>query len=176
MTAAICAALDCEHCQDHGGHFQERQIKKTPFLNFWQCKASGHILLCLNLGTTFNFNGSFNKALKKKVEQDQNAIFALIVKARKLSLPVDIQCDVFEKRILPVLLYGCENWGFSNLDHIEVFQWKFLKIILKIKKDTPSCTVYGKSESSPSSCVKEKRTLNLWIRVSEGKRILNCQV
>ena len=53
--------------------------------------------------------------------------------------------DLFDKMILPILLYGCEIWGFENLDNIEVFYRKFLKYILKVNQQTPNCMVYGET-------------------------------
>ena len=35
---------------------------------------------------------------------------------RKDGLSVNIQLDLFEKMVKPILLYGCEVWGFSNND------------------------------------------------------------
>ena len=38
---------------------------------------------------------------------------------RKHGLSVKIQLDLFDKMVKPILLYGCEVWGFSNNDIIE---------------------------------------------------------
>ena len=67
------------------------------------------------LGTVFNFNGRFTKAIKKQVNQARKAMFSLITKSRRLALPVDIQCELFDKIVVPILLYGSEVWGYSNL-------------------------------------------------------------
>jgi predicted DNA-binding protein YlxM (UPF0122 family) len=73
------------------------------------------------LGTTFNYNGRFCKAISKQVNQATRAMFALNTKAKKLSLPVDIQLELFECTLVPILLYGCEIWGLGDINHIEVF-------------------------------------------------------
>ena len=65
------------------------------------------------------------KAIKKQVNQASNAMFSLIIKSRRLALPVDIQCELFDKIVVPILLYGSEVWGYSNLLQIEVFYKKF---------------------------------------------------
>ena len=65
-------------------------------------------------------------------------MFNLTTKARKLDLPIDIQCELFDQLIMPILLYGCEIWGFQNLDQIERFHRKFLKS-LKLNRSTANC-------------------------------------
>ena len=35
-------------------------------------------------------------------------------KRRKLELPMDIQLDLFDKPILPIMTYGCEVWGYER--------------------------------------------------------------
>ena len=67
-------------------------------------------------------------------------MFSMLVKARQLSLPIDIKCDLFDKIVLPVLLYGCEIWGHRSIDKLEIFYRNFL---LKLNKSTPSGMVYG---------------------------------
>ena len=39
-----------------------------------------------------------------------------------------------EKNVTPILLYGCEIWGFSKLDIIEKVHLKFCKLSLNLKK------------------------------------------
>ena len=40
-------------------------------------------------------------------------------KIRNLDLPIDIIIDLFNKTVKPILLYGCELWGISNIDILE---------------------------------------------------------
>jgi hypothetical protein len=37
---------------------------------------------------------------------------------RKHGLSVKIQLDLFDKMVKPILLYGCEVWGFSNNNNL----------------------------------------------------------
>ena len=52
---------------------------------------------------------------------------------RKHGLSVKIQLDLFDKMVKPILLYGCEVWGFSNNDIIEK-----VHSLLHLKSSTPS--------------------------------------
>ena len=66
-------------------------------------------------------------------------------------LPIDIVLDLFDKMILPILLYGSEIWGYENLDSIEVFYRAFLRYILRLNKQTTNCMVYGEAGRKPLS-------------------------
>ena len=95
------------------------------------------------LGVTFNYNGSFKKAISKQITQARKAMFLLLQKAKVLRLPADIVCELFEVCVVPVLLYGSEIWGFENPRDIEIFHRKFLRIILRSYRFTPNCMLYG---------------------------------
>jgi hypothetical protein len=61
-------------------------------------------------------------------------MFIVLKKARKLNLPIDMQLELFDTMVVPILLYGAEMWGFENCNIIENFQMQFSKTILKVKK------------------------------------------
>ena len=66
------------------------------------------------LGTTFNYNGTFNKAKAKQALQAKKATFSLITKIKQLNLTFETSIELFERLIIPVLLYGSEIWGYEN--------------------------------------------------------------
>ena len=70
------------------------------------------------LGVNFSRTGSFK------------AMYSVITKCRSHNLSIDCKLDLFDKIIKPVMLYGCEIWGFSNLSLIERLHLKFCKHIL----------------------------------------------
>ena len=121
------------------------------------------------LGVKFNYNGSFTKAMEKQIDQARKAMFSMLTKARRLQLPVDIQIDLFDKTVLPILLYGSEVWGSGNISDVEVFYRKFLKIILKVGKSTPNCMVYGETGKLPLQLNISKRMVSFWLKISEDK-------
>ena len=47
------------------------------------------------------------------------------------------------KMIKPILLYGCEVWGFGKHEVLEQVHLKFCKILLNLKLSTPNYMVYG---------------------------------
>ncbi len=65
------------------------------------------------LGLNINFNGSRN-------------MYGLIGKCRKQSLPIDLQLELFDRMIVPIMLYGCEVWGPENYIETEKLHLKCL--------------------------------------------------
>ena len=76
-------------------------------------------------------------------------MFALLRRSRQLDLPIDLQLELFDYLIMPILLYGCEIWGFENITMIEKIHLKYLKYILGLKQSTPTCMVLGKQVDIP---------------------------
>ena len=121
------------------------------------------------LGVKFNYNGSFKKAISKQVTQARKALYSMLVKAKKLQLSVDTQCHLFDHLVLPVLLYGCEVWGYECIDQIEVFHRKFLRKVLNVNKCTPDCMVYGETGRGVILNHIKCRMIGFWLRLVKGK-------
>jgi hypothetical protein len=54
-------------------------------------------------------------------------------KGRLHNLSIQCQLDIFDKTVKPILLYGCETWGFGKNDIIERVHLKFCKLLLHVK-------------------------------------------
>ena len=120
------------------------------------------------LGTTVTYNGKYKKAIEKQVTQAKRALFGLKLKKEKFDLPFDIILDLFDKMILPVLLYGCEIWGYEDIKEIEVFYRKFLKEVLRLNKQTTNCMVYGEAGRKPLSIIVKTRMVCFWHKTMMG--------
>lgn len=92
-------------------------------------------------------------------------MFSLLRKIRELNLPIEMQIDLFKKVIHPVLLYACEIWGFGDLEIIERVQLKFLKMILNLKKSTPSYMIYGELGIYPLKVIIQSRIISFWTKL-----------
>ena len=92
-------------------------------------------------------------------------MFSMLVKARRLCLPIDIQCDLFDKMIVPIILYGSEVWGFHTTEMLEVFYRKFIKNVLKLNKSTPSGMVYGEVGKLCLQTKMDKYIISFWLRL-----------
>ena len=121
------------------------------------------------LGVILNYNGSFNLAIDNLRSQASRAMYSLISKSRRLNLPIDIQLDSYDKTVLPILLYGCEIWGYSNVPSIETFHLKFLKMTLGVHIKTCNNMVYGELGRFPLEIFIKKRAIGYWARIIKGK-------
>jgi hypothetical protein len=121
------------------------------------------------LGTTFNYNGNFHKAINKQITQSRRAMFNLLHKAKRLHLPLDIICELYDSLVVPILLYGSEIWGFQDMKDIEIQHRKFLKNILKVRKGTANCMVYAELGRKELKCNVNNRMLNFWLRIAQDK-------
>ena len=114
------------------------------------------------LGITFCSNGSFYKARTKLVEQGNRAMFALLNKCRSLHLPLDMQIDLLDKTVSPILLYGSEVWGYENIEILERLRLKFCKYILNVKTSTPTNMVMGELGIFPLETMIRVRMVKFW--------------
>ena len=83
-------------------------------------------------------------------------------------LPTDLQRDLFNKMVQPILLYGKEVWGYANLDVLQRVVLKFLKIILNIKTSTPNFMVYGETGVFPIYIEIYCRMISFWATLVTG--------
>ena len=67
------------------------------------------------LGLLFCNNGNLYRSKVQLKDQAEKAMFSLLNKSNELGLPVDVQLELFDKTVLPVMLYGCEIWGYENI-------------------------------------------------------------
>ena len=122
------------------------------------------------LGTSFNYNGTFNRAMAKQVTQAKRALYGLIPKFRKLNLPIDIQCHLIDSCIVPILLYGSEVWGFANIKQIEVFHNQTCKQILGLHKRSSNIMAQGELGRFNMMHYVTQRVLNFWAHTVNGKQ------
>jgi hypothetical protein len=134
------------------------------------------------LGIVFSYNCNFKNCISHQIKQANKAMFGLISKIRNFDLDIDVQLDLFYKTIVPILLYGCEVWGFSSIKDIEKVQLKFCKIMLKVNKSTTTAMVLGELGLFPLAYEVNKRMLCYWYRcqsradTSSKLSVLFCQL
>lgn len=122
------------------------------------------------LGILFGRSGSFYKAKSHIALQATRASYSLLRKVLNLRLPLDLQIDVFNKTIKPILLYGSEMWGFGSFGALERVQLRYLKYILKLKRTTSNCMVYGETGCFPISIDIQTRLISFWSQMCIPQR------
>ena len=143
-------------------------------------KISGHFLEIVEeykyLGIYLSKTGSFVAAKRHIAVQANKALYALLKKSKTLGLPSDLQLDLFDKTVKPILLYGAEVWGIGKLDMIERIHLKFLKYRFNLKKSTPTYMIYGELGIVPITVEIQSRVLNFWCNLTESDENPNCHL
>ena len=114
------------------------------------------------LGVEFSANGSFTLAKKAAYDKASRAMFGLLQTARRQHLPIDVILDLFDKMVLPIIMYGCEIWGYENLALLEKLNLKAIKFILHLNKSTKTAMVYGESGRCPLNILAKVRMVGFW--------------
>ena len=99
----------------------------------------------------------------------KRALYAHLSKSRKLQLPLHIQCHLFDACIVPILLHGCEVWGFSNIEEVEKVHNYFCKYILHLSPRTANCMARGELGRPSIQCMIKQSMVNFWARLTTGK-------
>lgn len=124
-------------------------IARTKILIFTACRYGRNLQFFITgteleivteyryLGIFLSTSGSYLRCKQHMDEQENNAMFSLSGKIRIFNLRFQMQLDLFNKLIKPILLYGCKIWAIGNLKIIERVQLEFLKMILNLKRTNP---------------------------------------
>ena len=123
------------------------------------------------LGLIFKCNGTFNEAKKKLVNQAQKALYSLYKSIRNQAIPLDLQLKMFDAMVEPILLYGCEIWGYENLKILEQIHLNFCKRILRVRSSTPNYMVYGELGRFPLEIKVKIRMTSFWRRIMHGDKL-----
>ena len=144
--------------------FANRQPKIVPTFNLGELNievVTGYTYL----GVFMKSNGNLSESIVKLKNQATRAMYSLLQRGRKLGLSIDIKLQLFDSLIVPICLYGCEVWGFKNIELIEKLHLQYCKSILHVNKSTPSCMVLGDLGRKRIEHMIDTRLLNYWFRV-----------
>ena len=129
------------------------------------------------LGITFCKKGLGTPAIKAREVSGKKAMFSVLNKCKTNELPIDISLELFEKMVIPTLLYGAEIWGFGNFIMLERIQLKFAKYLLKLKRNTPNKMIYGETGLLPLEYYVNSRIITFWVSLITGKQSkMSCKM
>lgn len=121
------------------------------------------------LGLIFSKSGSFLQSKKHIVQQAKKAAHLLLIRANNLNIPLDLQIKLFDNTVLPILTYGCEIFGYENIEILERVHLEFLRKIGKLRKNTPKYMIYAEMGRYPLNITVKQRMINYWVRILTGK-------
>ena len=118
------------------------------------------------LGVTFHYSGSFSMACDtfiQKATKAMNGLIGLFVKARINRL--SIQEKLFGSLCRSVLLYGVVVWGPAYLEKLVDFQFRFLRKLFYLAKETPRWKIMLETDFQPVENIVIKLLLKFLFRI-----------
>ena len=94
------------------------------------------------LGLNLSCNGKLKLAIETLSNQATRAIFGIKKLYNYNNLDVYSKLKLFESIVVPILCYGCEVWGFDNVNDKEKIQIRFYKNILGLNRNTSNIYLY----------------------------------
>ena len=122
------------------------------------------------LGICFTKKGLTNKAITNRETASKKAMFSFMTKCKQNHLPIEVQLDVFQKTVVPCMLYGGELWGFNKAECLEIIQKKILKYSLKLKMSTPTVMLYLETGYFPIECEISIKIITFWVNLLTGRQ------
>ena len=119
------------------------------------------------LGVHFNHNGKFTVDKNDLCCKGSRAMFSLLRKCKQLQLPIDIQLQLFDVLVKPVVLYGCKVWAHEGTEVVEKLHLRFCKYILSLNKSTCTSMVYGELGITPLLLHAQSRMIMFWSKIIE---------
>ena len=73
--------------------------------------------------------------------------------------------ELFDKMVLPIILYGAEVWGHQRYDHVERVQLKFCKFLLGVGSKTNNSAVLGECGRKPLYFYSCNKCIKYWCKL-----------
>ena len=67
------------------------------------------------LGITFNYNGTFKKAVKRLYDKASRSMFEVLKRCKALCQDIDTTLHMFNTLVVPIILYGSEVWDVKHM-------------------------------------------------------------
>ena len=117
----------------------------------------------------FSRSRSFLNCRKHVVEQARKTTHLLFCRMNNLHLPVDLQLQLYDHTIVPILTYACEIWGYEYFDLIENVHTDFQRKITKSRKSTPLYMLYAELGRMPLEVTIITCIIGFWNKLICGK-------
>ena len=122
------------------------------------------------LGILISTTMKWNTPLSHIVQQANKATFSVITNLYNKygELPIKTCLKIFDRVIVPILLYGSEIWGYEYREQIERVQVKFCKRLLGVSSSTPNVAVLGECGRYPLSALYMYRCITYWFNIVQN--------
>lgn len=118
------------------------------------------------LGIYFSTKRRWTTAQKNLAVKGEKALFLLKrYMYRFIDTPVKLWLKIFDSKILPILMYGCEIWGFHEGPDIEGVHNKFCKFLLGLRQTTSNVAVRGELGRMSMKVYRLIRIIKYWLKI-----------
>ena len=80
-------------------------------------------------------------------------------------MPVKLGLELFDKLVMPILLYGSEVWGCEIRDRIEAVQRRYCRTLLGVNSQTQNDIVLAECGRLPLYPIYMSRCVKFWLKV-----------
>ena len=163
-------------CRNYGLRVNDTKTKIMVFRNggtlrqnekwFYRGTRIDTVTYYKYLGITFSSRLKWSQALKTLSLQSKRALIKINAIFGKCGdMPISIGLELFDKLVVPILLYGSEVWGCEYRDEIELVQRKYCKILLGVSSNTSNDVVLGEVGRFPLYVMYVIRCVKFWLKV-----------
>lgn len=118
------------------------------------------------VGLLISSNNSWNPAKAEIVQKATRACFALVSNLKRFgNLPIPMMLNLFDIKILPILLYGSEIWGAYGFEEMQLMVDNFYRSLLCLKKNSSVTFVRGELGQNSLAPVILMRVIKYWIKL-----------
>ena len=82
-------------------------------------------------------------------------------------MPVSLGLELFDKLVVPILLYGSEIWGYEYRYSIKIVQRNYCKMLLGVSSSTQNDVVMGEL-GLPLYTRYIHRCISFWLNITES--------
>ena len=104
------------------------------------------------------------------------AMMNLFQLSRKIKLDIKTKLLLFDRFVVPILLYAAEVWGIYGLKEVDKLHIKFCKRILCVRTQTPNFAVYGELDRYPLSIIAKERVIKFWMKVKSNNESIMSRI
>ena len=133
-------------------YFQDRLIENVNSYNY--------------LGLKFSSKGVWTMAQENLSDAAKKSMFSLKrMFSQTINLPVAKYIQVFDAKVLPILMYGAELWGSDPHISLARVYYDFHKYIMGLPRHTPNIVPLGELGRPDFSCHTKIKVIRYWLRI-----------
>lgn len=125
--------------------------------------------LYVYLGIPISDTGSIVNDLKEHIKLRRPSIIVKLCKFLEMNntCPIPIKLKVLKACVNSSLLYGCETWGGTNINQVEIIHRRALKMILGVRTNTPTDVIMIESGTLPLRASISSQQKRFWTKVTQ---------